>query len=165
MGLPDTAATVIELLREVKLFVRILNVPNLLSDDVVSDVSLVLTRRSDLLATMTAAEGRSWVREVTALTLRNAQRGAFRRNNLSARLASELIIARATHDWSTSTYQLSEALKHLTDLDMALLVGQVLEGRSSRELSHSFGITELNVRQRLKRAKNAVGERLRQQLC
>lgn len=103
------------------------------------------------------------MRGVTFFVARNSKRAEFRRlqtwkRQCAALDAEHLVTTDATGetDEGEAASRLAQVLAVLSPLDRALLVGQVWEGLSTKELAIRHEISDAVVRQRLARARQTA---------
>ena len=156
------------LLKEVRAFVKRLDVVDALRDDIVSDVALVVVERLDLVEHLDPEGIVPWARAVTFLVARHSTRADLRRTAAWKRLQGSLepnaLLHDPTGDPTTAASLLAAGLSVLSDLDRQLLVSRYWDGHTSRNLAATHGLTEAAVRQRLMRTRTAARKEIRKRL-
>jgi RNA polymerase sigma-70 factor, ECF subfamily len=156
-----------ELIAEVKGFAARLGVPQCVRDDIVSDVCLVIARRVEYLKTLDNEAALRWARGTTFLVALRLKRSQFRRTSAWYRLRSVFEVEEHSrfnqHDDEMSVVLL-DALNALTDLDRLLLIENIWDGYTTKELADRHSISPIAVRVRISRARKLCRQSIRPDL-
>ena len=166
---PHAGDTVAELLGIAERLARQLRLPyehQHLYDDIVQDTMLVVLANLAVVDTLDPGARVGWVRRTMFYVTRNTQRSELRRTAAWHRFRDVCIDTSVAHYFdqhpSSTDESLTAALGLLSELDQRLVVEQVWQGFSARELAARNGLTEKAVRHRLTRARTTLRENLLQ---
>lgn len=160
----DTVRAVLEIARRLVRQLRLPYEHHHLYDDIVQDTMLIALSKLALIERLDPAARIAWVRRTMFFVTRNTQRAELRRTAVWQRFrdvcTDTSVLLYFDQPSSSTDESLASALETLSELDQRLLIGQVWQGLSARELAARSGLTEKAVYHRLTRARNTLRELL-----
>jgi DNA-directed RNA polymerase specialized sigma24 family protein len=155
LGPKDHEGFAADLLCVVSASVRRLGVPAAICDDLTQDTMLVVCRKLHVLAIMDAPAVMMWIQATVGFVYKNHLRTDRRRGGATQPIQEEDFCRAGccSQTEEITDGALITALGLLSSIDRILVIGYAVEGQSTAELALASGITQVNVRKRISRAK------------
>lgn len=159
-----------KLIDEVRRFVKRLPVVDVVRDDIISNTCLLISEQEIKIESMACDQALRWVRGATFLVARSTERAEFRRTATWRRLQDVYRhdeVGRVFRDEARENQIMlfSAMFDALSPSDGDLLIGQVWDGYTIRELAEQRGLSAAAVEKRLSRARKACRNVINQESC